>query len=395
MTLTEPAEPVRVEEEGEEPGAGTRRAGWRWLAIPLSIFAGTRIAQLLLLDWMMPHEGPLRDRLLSWDVGWFLRVAENGYPTAYQYTDDGALVGNGLAFFPMYPLMIRAAHVVFGLPYDSAALTISWLAAAVAAVLIFRLGEALYGRRAGVALTILVFGQPMSLVLSMAYSEAVFIAFVAGALLATYRHRWIVAGLLGLGASLTRPTGAALALALGVGAIMHVADRRNGPGRWRALAGAALAGIGVPAYLAWVGWRIGEASAWFKIQTAGWGTRFDYGDSALTFVRDALRGGEGWVQVSVAWILIAATIAIVVAVRQRVWVPLLVYGVVAVILVLGQAGYYHSKPRLLVPVIVTLVPAATALGRAHPRTAAAVLAGFTFFGLWYGAYLVTVWHHAI
>jgi hypothetical protein len=117
------------------------------------------------------------------------------------------------------------------------------------------------------------------------------------------------------------------------------------------------------------------------------------------FIRDGLRAGDGFVHVSVAWLLIvalaAATVAVWLAFERRVWPPLVVYGLVGMALVLGQAGYYHSKPRLLVPVLLTLVPAALALGRARPRTAVTVLVGFGFFGLWYGAYMITVWRYAI
>jgi hypothetical protein len=41
------------------------------------------------------------------------------------------------------------------------------------------------------------------------------------------------------------------------------------------------------------------------------------------------------------------------------------------------------------------VPPALALARAHTRTAALVLTGYSLFGLWYGAYLITVWRFAI
>jgi hypothetical protein len=393
-------EPAEAESEpvGAEPGPGGgagfgRR--WLWIFTPIAVYAVTRAVQLLLIDWMLPPEGSVRDKLLSWDGGWFVRVAEEGYPHGYAYDADGVVTGNGLAFFPGYPWLIRLAHAALRLDYGDAAIVIAWLAAAVAAVLVYALGAALWNDRVATALTVLVCTQPMSVVLSMGYSEALFIALVAGSLLAAYRHRWLVAGLLGLAAGLTRPTGVALAAALAVAALVHVGDPEHGPRRWRALVGAAIAMTGVPAYLAWVAYRVGEPDAWFTIQTAGWGTKFDYGRTAARFIYDALRAGDGWVHVSVAWMLMAAVVAAVLAVRASVWPPLIVYGLVALTLVVGQAGYYHSKPRLLVPVLLTLVPAAVALGRARSRTMVAVLVGFAFFGLWYGAYLITVWRYAI
>jgi hypothetical protein len=366
----------------------------RWLAVPLGVYAATRVVQLALIAWLLPPGGDatVRSKLLSWDTGWFLKVAQEGYPHGYTYDSSGALTANGLAFFPGYPFLVRAVHEVTRLSFEMSALTVSWLAGAAAVIGVYALGRRLYDDRVATALAVLFCAQPMSVVLSMAYSEGLFVALVCAALLAVHRRAWLLAGLAGLAASLTRPTGAALAIAIAAAAIVEM---RRPERRVRAAAAAALALVGVPAYLAWVGERVGNWHAWFDIQTAGWGSTFDYGLGALEFVLGTLRTADGWVQVSVALMLIAAVVAAVIAVTQRVWPPLLGYGLIALALVLGQNGFYHSKPRLLVPVLVILVPAAVALGRARPRTATLVLVGYALFGLWYGAYLITVWRYAI
>ncbi|MFF5226596.1 mannosyltransferase family protein [Dactylosporangium sp. NPDC000521] len=383
-------------------------------ALPLAVYALSRLLQLLLV-WWMADNGEIRSRLLAWDGGHFVRLAEEGYPTGYSYTTEGQLTGNGLAFFPGYPMLVRLVHLATGLEVGTAAITVAWIAGAFAAVLVCALGTRLYDERVGVALTALFCTQPMSMALSMAYSEALFVAMVAGMFLFAHRGDWLFAGLFGLGAALSRPTGAAAALALAVAAGMAVyrarvdragADRAgvdragepdgpDGPPIWHPILAAAVALAGVPGYLLWVGLRVGDLGAWFNIQTAGWGTTFDYGTSTFNFVRDALRTGDGWIQVSIAWMVIGVVALAAIAVVQKVWPPLLVYGLIALVLVLGQGGYYHSKPRLLVPVLVILVPPAVALGRAKPRTAALVLSGCAAFGLWYGSYLITVWHYAI
>lgn len=371
------------------PLVETAGGWWPGIALALAGFAVSRVVQLLLVVWM-DAGGPLRDRLLAWDAGWFITVATEGYPSGYSYQADGGLVGNGLAFFPVYPALIRLVAGV-GVPAGTAAVAVAWVAGAVAAVLVYLLGTSLYHRRVGYALLALWCTQPMSVVLSLAYSEGLFLALVAGALLAAHRRAWVWAGLLGLAAALTRPTGAAAAVGLAVAAAMawRTADR------WRAVGAAAVALAGVPAYLLWVGLRVGDLDAWFRIQAAGWGTSFDLGASVGTFLLDTLRRGEGWVPVSVAWLLIAAIIAAAWAVARRIWPPLTVYGLIALALVLGQGGYYHSKPRLLVPVLLILVPAAVAAARARPRMAVLALGGYAVFGLWYGAYLVAVWPYTI
>ena len=107
-----------------------------------------------------------------------MRVATQGYPHTYSYDASGQMVGNGLAFFPAYPLLIRGLWKL-GVPADIAALSISWLAGAVAAVLLYLLGTELVDRRVGLVLTALFLAQPMSVVFSMGYSEALFSALEA------------------------------------------------------------------------------------------------------------------------------------------------------------------------------------------------------------------------
>src|SRR5256886_10702761 len=119
------------------------------LSAPLLLFAGTRVVQLLFIAWLAPGGGPsIKDRLLAWDGDWFMRVATEGYPHTYSYDVGGHMVGNGLAFFPAYPLMIRGLWKL-GLPADVAALSISWVAGAVAVALLYLLGTELADRRGG------------------------------------------------------------------------------------------------------------------------------------------------------------------------------------------------------------------------------------------------------
>ena len=373
--------------------------GRRGVGIAVGILALTRAVQLIMLLWLdaSAHDSTgLRGRLLVWDGGWFLRVATAGYPTGYSYTPDGHLDANGLAFFPLYPMLIRGVAAL-GIDPGTAAIAVSWIASVGAAIALHLLGTTLYNRRVGWALVAICCSAPVSVVLSMAYSEGLFIALVAGMLAAAHRRVWWAAGLLGLGASLTRPTGAAAAVALAVAAALAVRSPRSSHpgGTWQPMVAAAVALAGVPAYLAWVAWRVGDPAAWFRIQAAGWGTSFDYGTSTASFVARTLSTGDGWVPISVALILLVALAAAGVALARRPWLPLSVYGVIAMILVYGQAGFYHSKPRLLLPVLLTLLPAAIAAARARPRVAVPAIVGWALFGLWYGAYLVVVWPYTL
>jgi hypothetical protein len=385
------------------PASGLfRDIGWAML-----LFIATRIGQLIVLAWMAAPGTKINDKLLSWDGGWFLNVAQDGYPHGYAYDAHGAVTGNGLAFFPLYPWLIRAGARL-GLSYGGSALAITGLAGLVGSALIFRLGRALaadgrlgeraaeHARTVGYALVVLVFAQPMSVVFSMGYTESLFVALVAGALFAAYRRFWLLAGALGVLAGLTRPTGAALAVALAVAVIIRLANPATGR-RERTLA--IIAGLAalasVPAYILWVGVRVGDLTAWFTIQTSGWGSTFDFGSSTWQFMTGALRSSDGFVPLSVVAIIIAATAALIRSLSGRGWLPLRVYGVIAFVLVVGESGFYHSKPRLLVPALVLFVPAAVAASRGRPRMAVVWLTLYALAGFWYGAYMLTVWPYAI
>jgi Mannosyltransferase (PIG-V) len=376
------------------------RSWHHWLGIPLVIYAITRLAQIAAIAWLDPAGASVYDRLLSWDAGWFIRVARDGYPHTYTHDASGHLTANELAFFPLYPMLIRAGHAV-GFSYGGAALCVSWIAGGVGAVLLFRLTQRLWPQpMVGYALVALFCAQPMSVVLSMGYSESLFVALVAGMLLAAREHRWLLAGVLGALAGLTRPTGAAAAVALAVAVGIRIFGRTQTPRPSpREIASATTAAVlalaAVPAYIGWVGWRVGDPGAWFKIQQAGWGTRFDFGHSVWDFIFTSLRSDGGWVAISVALLLIAATVALLVALRRKIWPPFVVYGVISFVLVVGQAGYFHSKPRLLVPVLLILLPGALAAARARPRSASLWLIAYAAFGIWYGAYMITVWPYAI
>jgi hypothetical protein len=385
-----------VEETTKKESLWDKSGGLNGLLTAVGILALTRVGQLLMISWLdggTAEPRPLFERLLIWDAGWFLRVAVDGYPEGYTYSATGQLEGNELAFFPVYPMLIRAGAAL-GVDPGAAALTVAWLASVGAAVALHLLGTSLYGKRAGWALVAVCCSAPASVVLSMAYSESLFIALVAGMFAAAHRRVWWAAGLLGLLTALSRPTGAAAALGLAVAAVLAL-RHDDGQPKWKPLTAAAVALAGVPLYLGWVAYRVGDLTAWFKIQTAGWGTSFDYGTSTGQFLWTTLRSGDGWIPMSVALILLVALAAAGVALAQKPWLPLAVYGVVAMILVYGQAGFYHSKPRLLLPVLLTLLPAVVAAARARPRVAVLSITAWAVFGLWYGAYLVTVWPYTL
>lgn len=379
--------------ELERESLWRRAGGWPGVGLAFAIVALLRVAQLVLVGWMSKG-GTLASHLLIWDGGWFINVATEGYPDGYTYDSSGTRVGNGFAFFPLFPGLIRGMTLL-GVPPDAASLAVATTAGLVAGVGIYLLGAVLFDREVGYVLAVLVCAQPMSVVLTMGYTEPLFLALVALTLLAAHRRAWWAAGLAGVAACLTRPTGMAVAIALALAVLLAW---RSSTARQRVagVVAASLALLTTPAYLAWVGWRVGEWDAWFKVQTAGWGSTFDFGASVSQFLITTLRGGTGIVEMLTVWLILGAVALVLIACTQRIWPPVLVFGIISLVLVVGQAGYWHSKPRLLVPVLlVACVPLARALAMSSARVAAVVLGLWTAFGLWFGSHMITVWPFTI
>ncbi|GAQ58016.1 mannosyltransferase family protein [Streptomyces acidiscabies] len=389
-----PAPPPHTDPWNTRPRLTRLHRAARAARFPLAVYGVCLVLHLVLLALLNPPgDQSVHDRLTSWDGQWFLDIARNGYPHTFAITPDG-LQGGTLAFFPAYPLLVRTVHTLTFLDYDTAGLVAAHLALIAALLCIHRLLLDLYDRRtAHIATFLVACAQPMALVFLMSYSESLFLAFAAAALLALHRKHWLTAGTLILLAGLTRPVAVALMAALGVAAVLHF--RREARVTWRPLTALLLSYCGVPAYVLWVAHRTGELDAWFKIQEAGWGTRWDNGDAFFSFLGDTFTKSDGWVPISTALLLLALIAATAAAWRDRVWPPLTVYGTVVLVITLGQSNFYHSKLRLLIPALIFTVPAARALARVRTSTAIITLAVAALFGSWYGAYMLTVWHFAI
>jgi hypothetical protein len=144
------------------------------------------------------HGGTLLDILTQWDGSWYRLIAQHGY--------SPPMPAVAAAFFPVYPLLVRAVGFVVR-DYQVASLLVSngcLLAAGVLLIRLLRLDyEELVCRR---AITFLMF-NPVSFFLSAAYSESTFLLLSIGALLAARREKWLIASLCGGCLSATRAPG--------------------------------------------------------------------------------------------------------------------------------------------------------------------------------------------
>jgi len=243
------------------------------LLIPLGIYAITRIVSAVMIisvaDSRHVNYGEL---VTAWDGDRYKQVAMHGYPPALPLDDNGKVAQNPWAFSPLYPLLVRGLMTVSGLGYDAVAPTLSLMAGAAAAIVMFALISQTAGPVVGgatVALTCTFMSAP---VMQLAYTESLALLLVCSALLLLRRRRYLLTGVAILLLSTTRPIAVAflpVVLAHGihlrqsrVGTPSSKSDRR---GIW-GLAATTIAGAAL--WPAVVAVATGNPLAWIKSEAA-------------------------------------------------------------------------------------------------------------------------------
>ncbi|MEU5977504.1 glycosyltransferase family 39 protein [Streptomyces sp. NPDC047315] len=326
----------------------------------------------------------------AWDSDWYMLIAEHGYGRVLTW--PGA-VQNDLAFFPLYPGLVRAlSYVVPGVTSGTLGLLISWSAALAAAAGIYAIGERLYGRRVATVLVLLWALLPHSIVLTMAYTEPLLTAFAAWSLYAVLTRRWVWAGVLAALAGLSRPNGIAVAAAVVCVAAVELVRlaRRERRTAWRPWFAAGLAPLGWCGYVLFVGVRTGDPLGGYFAVQRGWTSQFDFGAGALRVVRDIVLRPAVFSVTMALLIVLASVVLGALLVLERPPAALLVYTGVLLLITVGGSGFFESKPRFLLPAFPLLVPIALGLTRARPRAAVAVVTALAGLSFGYGTYLLTL-----
>ncbi|WP_030668390.1 membrane protein [Streptomyces rimosus] len=386
---------------GRTPLGLLRRAGPALLGYTAVRLLGT----LVLMKWAHLQRHGLWPLLANrWDSRWYTGIADHGYAA---FLDPSRFDACNLAFFPLYPVVVKA---VAGVTPGSRA-TIGLLVAVGCSLLaawgIYAVGERLHGRRVGTVLAVLWGAAPVAAVQWMGYTESLFTALVAWSLYAVLTDRWVTAGALCLLAGLTRPTGVALIAAVCVSAAVALWRlRRTDPAPMplapdrnrmrRIVLGAVLAPLGWLAYVGWVGVRLGRADGYFAVQRQ-WRNEWDGGKETLRALRATLvhQAHPQLYLVVVSLVLIMSVVLFLLCLSDHRSLPLLVFSGVLLVVVLGSGGVYFPRARFLLPGFPLLLPLALALARARRSTALLCLSVAALASAYFGAYMLLTYRGAL
>ena len=285
-----------------------RRPALTWAVIAIVLYLVVILGHAFLPEAKDAQGQPAVDApdvLAGWlhfDSGWYVSIADGGY---------GYVKGqqSSVAFFPGYPLAMRAVSQVTG-STAVAGLVVTGLSGLAVALLWWRWIAIRVRAPARLTVFLLLLLYPYAWYLyGSDYGDALFLACVLGAFVLVERdHLWLAA-LVGAVATATRPVGPAVVIGL-----IAVAVERSGAlrrdaatdGRRRLAfdrsrlrpghVGLVLSASGLVAYCAYLWSRFGDPVAFLSVQSApGW----DQGAGPRTWFKlqffDLLFGGHAFV----------------------------------------------------------------------------------------------------
>src|SRR5438552_12241834 len=187
---------------------------WARVRFPVAAFSVWRLAQLVVVrafgTWRPPISGlapASHPAFFRWDGAWYQQIARHGY---HPFPGNGQQPAN---FFPLLSWLTVAVQAIVRSEF-AAALIVVTAGGLAATVLVHEVVLAWRGASVARLAVLFFLAWPASLFLGIFYTEGLFIALVAGALLAQIHDRPALAGLLAAAATLTRPPGMVLVLVL-------------------------------------------------------------------------------------------------------------------------------------------------------------------------------------
>jgi hypothetical protein len=206
-------------------GAAALARRWDWIVQPVLVFAVTRVvvfAAGVVGDLYLPTEeghwvADPNSQFLSlwakWDSQWYVQVARGGY--LYQ-----PLQQSNVAFFPLFPLLMRLAAPLAGGNLVLAGFLVSNGAFLLALVFLYRLAEfevrgfagatPLDARGASRRTLWYLALFPTAFFFSAVYTESLFLLLSVAAIYCARRRWWVAAAAAGLLAAATRNLGVLL-----------------------------------------------------------------------------------------------------------------------------------------------------------------------------------------
>ncbi|MGV8951564.1 MAG: hypothetical protein ACOH2M_10720 [Cypionkella sp.] len=329
--------------------------------VPLLFLALGLVLRFLAFRTMQPIADPsgFIQSMCRWDCGWYIKMAETGYDP---YPIPSRINAGNWAFFPFYPLLVGALHLLIPIQTIALASIISLLTTYAAALVAWPLFER--NTRAYTLYAAYLLCGPFSFYFTSFLTEPMFVLTMTVVFVMLKRSNYLGAGIAAALLSATRIVGVFAALSLILQAAL---DHRATTGSWRGLIPAFLkrpnlllaifiAPLGAFAYMAFLQYWIGDGLAFQHTQRA-WGRPFG---NPLFFVWQGLTSwpNAGYWPTASQWLALSACIGvaltILLAIKRR-WAQAL-FAAIALILPLfaGLASVIRFTAAMVPIVVLTM-----------------------------------------
>jgi hypothetical protein len=198
-----------------------------------------------------------------WDSNWYKSIVEHGY----HYAGPGQL--SNIVFFPLYPILVKAAGFLLLGNFLAAGWLVSALALVLAAVYLYRLAREFHKdiELFQVILFLLIF--PTAFFFNAIYTEALFLLLSVATFYYVLKKNYWLAGLLGLAVALTRVTGVLLFLPL----LWEYYSAQRGKLTAKQIASLLLIPLGTISFFLYHYLAFGDFFLFFKVES-WWGRAF-------------------------------------------------------------------------------------------------------------------------
>ena len=233
---------------------------------------------------MWGRPSPFWDAFARHDSGWYFDIARRGY-------DATAAVAGGrsnIAFAPVYPLLMRYVGRMLGrAPGDVylGGIVVSWVAFAIAMVVLYRLAALDLPRRRAERAVLLTAIFPFAFFFGAVYTESTFLLFTLLSFYGFRTRHWAMGGVCGAVATATRVTGIMMWPALAW--LAWRAAKPTPRDRLAAATALVVATFGFVGYCAYIYNLTGQPFLWATALTR-WGTGYHPGGAPWTAPVDLL-----------------------------------------------------------------------------------------------------------
>lgn len=223
------------------------------------------------------------DGLVRTDSWWYANIANNGYTMG----DIATGAQGSVAFFPLYPILVRIATLGTGNVF-LAGILVANVASLLGLGYVYALARHEFGGRSAARTVFYVAAAPTAIFFMAMYTESLFVLTVAATFYYARTGRWMGAAIAGFLAATTRNTGVTMAVVVGLEALRQggfrwrpplqpaawgrhlraqgAAIRRSAPG----IIAACIVPLGMLAYMAYLAVAFGDPLGFIHVQ-ATWG----------------------------------------------------------------------------------------------------------------------------